>query len=106
MYIFPEGFYVDVRIEEVFETKISFKKRELYEQKVRNNKGAFIRVFDGNRWYYSSLTDLDHVQEAIDTLAQMATPNPNIMEHPIVKTFEVNKDTIMTYESQSVSSCL
>ncbi len=104
MYIFPEGLYVDVRIEEVFETKISFKKRELYEQKVRSNKGAFIRVFDGNRWYYSSLTDLDYIQEAIDTLAQMATPNPNIMEHPIVKAFEVNKDNIMTYESQSVSS--
>src|SRR5690606_15888367 len=103
MYKFPKGLYVDVRIEETFETKISFKKRELQEQKVRNNKGAFLRVFDGKRWYYSSLTDLDGIQETIDTLAQMATPNPDIMEHPIVKAFEVNQDTILQYENNSVT---
>jgi len=103
MYQFPKGLYVDVRIEETFDTKISFKKRVLQEQKVRSNKGAFIRVFDGNRWYYSSLTDLSRVQEGIDTLAQMATPNPNIMEHPIVKAFEINQDRILQYEKQSVT---
>lgn len=103
MYKFPKDLYVDVRIEETFDTKISFKKKDLYEQKVRNNKGAFVRVFDGNRWYYSSLTDLDGVQEAIDTLAEMATPNPNIMEHPIVKAFETNQDNILQYEDNSIT---
>ncbi|MDW7662761.1 MAG: hypothetical protein SCL54_15240 [Bacillota bacterium] len=49
MFKFPENLYVDVRIEETFETKISFKKMILQEQKVRNNKGAFVRVYDGNR---------------------------------------------------------
>ncbi len=53
MYNFPKGLYTDVRIEEIFETKIGFKKDALQEQKVRSNKGAFIRVFDGERWYYS-----------------------------------------------------
>ncbi len=101
MYKFPKDLYVDVRIEETFDTKISFRKKDLYEQKVRNNKGAFVRVFDGNRWYYSSLTDLDGIQQAIDTLAQMATPNPGIMEHPIVKAFEVNQNTILQYENKS-----
>ncbi|MFY9176332.1 MAG: TldD/PmbA family protein [Caldicoprobacterales bacterium] len=103
MYKFPKDLYVDVRIEETFETRISFKKRDLQEQKVRSNKGAFVRIFDGNRWYYSSLTDIDGVQEAIDSLAQMATPNPNIMEHPVVKSFEVNQETILQYEQKSVT---
>ena len=103
MYKFPKDLYVDVRIEETFETRISFKKRDLQEQKVRSNKGAFVRIFDGNRWYYSSLTDIDGVQEAIDTLAQMAAPNPKIMEHPVVKAFEVNQDTVLQYENNSVA---
>ena len=49
MYIFPKDLYVDVRIEESFDTKISFKKKSLMEQKIRKNTGAFIRVFDGKR---------------------------------------------------------
>ncbi|NLA07260.1 MAG: TldD/PmbA family protein, partial [Firmicutes bacterium] len=61
MYKFPKGLYVDVRIEETFDTKIGFKKLTLEEHKIRNNKGAFIRVFDGRRWYYSSTTDIDGI---------------------------------------------
>ncbi len=104
MYHFPEGLYADVRIEETFDTKISFKKNTLQEQKVRHNKGAFIRVFDGNRWYYSSLTDLDRIQEGIDQLAEMATPNPAILEHPVVRAFEVNQHTALRYESCSITN--
>ena len=85
MYKFPKGLYVDVRIEEAFDTKISFKKLTLEEQKIRNNKGAFIRVFDGRRWYYSSTTDINGIQAQIDTLAEMATPNPDILEHLLSK---------------------
>ncbi len=40
MYKFPKGLYVDVRIEETFDTKISFKKLTLQEQKIRNNRGC------------------------------------------------------------------
>ena len=104
MYKFPKGLYVDVRIEEAFDTKISFKKLTLEEQKIRNNKGAFIRVFDGRRWYYSSTTDINGIQAQIDTLAEMATPNPDILEHPIVKAFEVNQETILQYEAKSVTN--
>lgn len=104
MFKFPKGMYVDVRIEETFDTKISFKKDVLEEQKVRNNKGAFIRVFDGARWYYASTTDLKGIQEQIDALAQMATANPDIDEHPIVKAFEVHQETLLQYEEQSVTN--
>lgn len=103
MFKFPQGLYVDVRIEETFDTKISFKKENLEEQKIRTNKGAFIRVFDGKRWYYSSITNVEVIQEHIDTLAKMATPDPKILQHPIVKAFEVNRDTLIQHDQDSVT---
>ncbi|MDD2630164.1 MAG: TldD/PmbA family protein [Limnochordia bacterium] len=103
MYNFPEGLYVDVRIEETFDTRIGYKKLTLEQQKIRNNKGAFIRVFDGKCWYYSSTTDIDGIQAQIDALAKMATPNPDILKHPIVEAFEVNQETIMQYGTNSVT---
>lgn len=103
MFKFPENLYVDVRIEETFETKISFKKMILQEQKVRNNKGAFVRVYDGKRWYYASTTDVGAVQDQIDTLAKMAKPNSEINNHPIVRQFEVHKDQLIQYKSRSIT---
>ena len=103
MYIFPRDLYVDVRIEESFDTHIRFKQLKLQSQKVRKEKGAFIRVFDGERWYYSSTTNTEHVQEQIDTLAAMAKPNPDILSHPIVAAFEVNRESVFRYEADSVT---
>lgn len=102
MYQFPKDLYTDIRIEEQFTTKIHYKKSEVQEIKVRKNKGAFIRVFDGSRWYYSSSTDLNNLQKAIDELASMATPNSKINENPIVKAFEVNQATLINYDKNSV----
>ncbi|MDX9899455.1 MAG: TldD/PmbA family protein [Spirochaetia bacterium] len=103
MFNFPENLYVDVRIEETFETKINFKKLVLQEQKVRNNKGAFVRVYDGNRWYYASTTDIEAIQDQIDALANMATPNLEIDDNPIVRQFEVHKDNLIQYNQGSIS---
>lgn len=103
MYKFPQGLYVDVRIEETFDTKITFKKNTLEEQKIRNNKGAFIRVFDGRRWYYTSTTDVNGIQTQIDALARMAVPNPGILDHPIVKAYEVHRDNQELDEKLSVT---
>lgn len=104
MFNFPKGLYVDVRIEETFDTKINFKKLDLQAQKVRNNKGAFVRVFDGQRWYYSSTTDIDGIQGQIDTLARMANPNLDILNHPVVKAFEVHQETVLQHEDSSVTT--
>lgn len=103
MFNFPENLYVDVRIEETFETKINFKKLVLQEQKVRNNKGAFVRVYDGNRWYYASTTDIEAIQDQIDALANMATPNLEIDDNAIVRQFEVHKDNLIQYNQGSIS---
>lgn len=103
MFSFPHDLYVDIRIEESFKTEISFKQRVLQGQKVRSKKGAFIRIFDGQRWYYSSTTDLEGIQSQINTLAKMANPNPDILDHPIVKTLEVHKESSINYEKDSVT---
>lgn len=102
MYNYPKGLYVDVRIEDRFTTRITYKNRELNEQKVRSNKGAFIRVYDGIRWYYASLTDLTKIQEKIDTLASMATPSDDIDNHPIIKMYEVNNEELIQYQENSL----
>ena len=47
MFEYPDGLYVDVRIKSII-IPLSALKNTLQEQKVRENKGAFIRVFDGS----------------------------------------------------------
>ncbi len=103
MFKFPKHLYADVRIEETFDTTITLKLNQLEEQKARNNKGAFIRVFDGDRWYYASTTEITDIQNQLDLLAKMATANPEIEEHPIVRAFENNQDVLLQYQEQSLT---
>lgn len=102
MYQFPDNLYTDVRIEEVYTNKILYQNYELSQNQTKLEKGAMIRIFDGTRWYYNSITNLDGIQSAIDELAKMATPNPNILDHPVVKRFEVNQDTKLCYTTHCV----
>jgi TldD protein len=102
MYKFKEGFYTDVRIEEVYETLISYTLTKLDESRIRKYKAAFIRVFDGDLWYYSATSDLDQIQNEIEKLYQNARPNHDILDHPIVRAFEVHKDTKLQYSSNSI----
>jgi TldD protein len=103
MYLFPKNLYTDVRIETVIKTKIALENFQLKQNKVSTEKGAMIRIFDGDRWYYSATTEVDHLQEEIDKLARMATLNPNIDEHPVVKRIEVNKETCLRYIDCDIS---
>lgn len=102
MFKYPKGLYVDVRIENNFTTRITYKNGDLHEQKVRSNKGAFIRVYDGLRWYYASLTDLSNIQNQIDTLAKMAKPNDKIDSNPVIQLYEVHNEELMQYQSNSL----
>ncbi|WBW99046.1 TldD/PmbA family protein [Oceanirhabdus sp. W0125-5] len=104
MYKFPKNLYTDVRIENVFESTINYTDGVLDENKVREYTGAFIRVFDGQRWYYKSTTDVENIQDNIDELSTMAQENHNILENPIVKKFQVNKDEIRNYEGYEINS--
>lgn len=68
----------------------------------RTEKRAFIRVFDGNLWLYTSTSDIDSVQSELDALYNQATPNKNIADNPIVKRFQVNVSKEMKFENESV----
>jgi TldD protein len=103
MYQFPENLYTDVRIESVFSTQIALENYELKQNKCKTDKGAMIRIFDGNRWYYSATTSINQIQQEIDSLAKMATPNPDIHNHPVVTKFEMNKGCHLRYEDDDIT---
>ena len=102
MFQFPKDLYTDVRIEDVFETTIRFTLDNIDEMKVRKYKAAFIRIFDGDRWYYSALSDVDMIQDKINTLAQSAKPNPDIYENPVVRKFQVNKGKFLKFADKDI----
>ncbi len=54
----PIGFFTDVRLETEYSTVINLKDLELKQNKRRIKSGALIRIFHGDRWYYSSVTDI------------------------------------------------
>lgn len=102
MFKFPQDLYCDVRIERIFKTNIAYFKGELEQNNEENYCGAFIRVFDGDRWYYSSISDEGNIQSEIEKLASMAKKNSDIYENPIVKKFSINNDEVIRYASESV----
>lgn len=103
MFEFHENLYTDVRIEEVFETRIVFTLGSLDESKIRKYKAAFIRVFDGDRWFYASTSDVNNIQKEIDKLSIMAGQNININENPIVRKFQVNKGEFISFKEFSIT---
>lgn len=103
MYAFPKNLYTDVRVETVSRTNITLENFELQQNKSKTDTGAMIRIFDGNRWYYSATTDLDSLQQEIDNTAKMAVPNPEIHNHPIVKNLEVNQEVYLQYKETNLS---
>ncbi len=68
----------------------------------RDTVGCFIRVFDGRLWYYSSITDIDSVQEEIDRLYQMAVSCPDIKKHPVISKFQIHQSTELGFKEDDV----
>lgn len=102
MITFKKDYYADVRIEDRFSTEIKFLNGKLGESKARLEKRAFLRVYDGEMWYYSSTTDSEHIQKTLDELYEVAKPNPDIENNPVVKKFERNVDHIEGFKNNSV----
>ena len=99
---FRDGFYADIRTEDRFRTVISYKAGSLEEMKTREEKQAFLRVYDGKLWYYASVTDVDHLQKTLDGLYDAATENHAILDDPVVRRFEKNRDRISGFKDCSV----
>ncbi len=103
MFKFHGDLYTDVRIEDVFETNITFTLGKISDYKIRNYKAAFVRVYDGKRWLYSSTSQIEQIQYEIDKLNKMAEPNPGINEDAIIKKLEVNKGEFFSFKDKDIS---
>ena len=96
---FPRDLYSDVRVEDVAETTLVLEDGELKQCTESRRRGAFLRVYDGKRWYNSATTEPDRLQQELDTLAAMAEPNPAIGDDPVVRRFEVNRDCVLRWQA-------
>jgi TldD protein len=103
-YNFPAGFYADVRIEHCFSTNIRYTMRALQECKEQKYSAAFIRLYDGEMWYYASTSDLNGIQGEIDALSALARKNPGIADTPVYKNLSTHKDTVMSFVGREVSN--
>ncbi len=72
MFEFPEGFYSDVRIERIYRSLIRIEMGRLEEVKEKSDTGAFIRLYDGRRWFYASTTAISSVNLELSQLARLA----------------------------------
>ncbi|MBQ1850504.1 MAG: TldD/PmbA family protein [Lachnospiraceae bacterium] len=97
---FPKDLYSEVRIEEYYRIWLAIQNGKVENDGESAEVGAMVRVFDGNMWYTATTNSLEEIQSQLDALAAIAAPNPNIYEHPIVKEFEVNRDAIMTFDTE------
>ena len=102
-YSFPEGLYADVRIEHMFSTQIVYTFKDLDECKEQQYSAAFIRVYDGARWYYACTSDLGAIQGEIDALAKLAPKNDKLYEMPVYKNFSAEKGSNMAFTGCEVS---
>lgn len=101
---FKENFYADVRVEKRFTTAIFFRNANLEECKETTTSRAFLRVFDGEMWYYASTYKTDDLQGELDKLYAVATPNPDIGAHPVVRRFQANRAENCRFRENSVKN--
>lgn len=102
MITFKNEYYADVRIEDRFTTEVRFVNGILNESKERNEVRAFLRVYDGKMWYYGATTDINHIQQTLDGLYNVAEADPDIEKNPVVQKFEVNKAHLENFKDNSV----
>ncbi len=100
---FPENLFSDVRIEEIVSTTIVFEAGDWKSNHTRRQTGAFIRVYDGQMWYYAATTDLNNLQQELDSLAAMATPNTDVLNDPVVKRHQANKDKLIRFADHCIT---
>ncbi len=100
---FPAGLYADLRVEEIHETNLSYALGDVSEYRERDYAAAFVRVFDGQRWFYEGLTEVSRAQEALNHLASLARPNAAIEQHPVVRALEVNRGEVRTFAEDDLA---
>ena len=104
MFKFPSGFYSDVRIEKVFRSLVRLETGRLEEVKEKEDTGAFIRLFDGRRWFYASTTDLSSIDNELADLAKLGRADDNISSHPTVRRMQANTGNHSRFATTSVKN--
>ncbi|MBN1619343.1 TldD/PmbA family protein [candidate division WOR-3 bacterium] len=99
---FPKGVYSDVRTEHVSETKIVVKNGVTEELKKRTYKAAFIRLFDGHKWFLASIDDESGTQQELDGLYALAKNSSPCREN-IKGKYRINKGEFMTFSDDDIS---
>lgn len=97
MYNYPKNLFTDVRIERIERVGYAIFNDEVTNNSVVSEEGARIRVYDGKMWYTSVTNNLDLIQNEIDNLAVLATPNPDIYSDPMVMNFGSEKADVRRY---------
>ena len=100
MYQFPKDLYADVRIEENYNLWLGVKNGDLDSDGLTKEAGAMIRVFDGTMWYTGTTNNLDEIQKELDNLATLATPNPEVLNHPAIQMLEVHKENVIRFDGE------
>jgi TldD protein len=103
MYNFPDGLYTDVRTEDVFSTDIVYTIGSVDDRREKRYNASFIRMFDGNRWYYSVTTSTGQIQNEIDKLAALAVKNPGIDRHSYLQNVQINRGEYLKFSDHPVS---
>lgn len=101
MYKFPKGLYADVRIERTDYASYRVQNGEVMNNSEVPINGAMVRVYDGKMWYTGVTNDLDSIQQELDNLAAIAEPDPDILNDPAVKMYEVNKDKVLHFDGEN-----
>ncbi|HAE40387.1 MAG TPA: TldD/PmbA family protein [Candidatus Riflebacteria bacterium] len=103
MFEFPAGYYADVRIERVFRSLVRIEMSRLEEVKEKSDAGAFIRLYDGKRWFYASTTDLSAINEELRQLAKLASPPDLVAISKVTDRLEKNHGDFRKFTEQSVA---
>lgn len=96
--IFPKDLYSDIRIEEMYRIWYEIQNGSVQSDGDTDTIGAMIRVYDGKLWYTASTNDIEHLQEELDKLAALATPNSQIYEDPVIARLETNVDEVICFD--------
>ncbi len=102
-YTFPEGLYTDVRIEHINSAEIMFRNAGLKNCIVKSYSAAFIRVFDGSRFWCANTTDINNLQQEIESLASLVSVKTDVTKLPIHNLFSSSRDTVMKFSESDVS---
>ncbi len=99
---FRQGYYADVRIEDRFTTTVRYRNGSLEECRSSSVKKAFIRVYDGDMWYYSSTDNVDDIQGELNKLYAVATANFHVYGDLVIQKLQVHDKTRLRFAENCV----